>query len=78
MDLACDWTEAKQKLSEVSRQYSAWHSMPDHLRARMPVLEYRRRCSEAREALRRADDLCRRASMAARQAARSGAVASQL
>ena len=78
MDLAPDLTEARQRLSEVSRQYSAWHSMPDHIRAKMTALEYRRRCSEARQALKRADDLCRRASMVARQAARSGNVASQV
>lgn len=75
MDRHTDWAKAKQELSEASRRYDVWLTMPDDVRSRMPALEYRRRRSKARQALKRADALCRSASMAARQAARSGSAA---
>lgn len=70
-----DWIKAKQELSEASKRYNVWVAMPDHVRAQMPVIEYKRRRSQARQALRDADALCRAASVAARQAARSGGMA---
>ena len=78
MDRHTDWTKAKQELSEASKRYDVWLTMPDDVRSQMPVLEYRRRRSKARQALKRADELCRSASMAARQAARSGIGASRV
>lgn len=78
MERHTDWTKAKQELSEASRRYTVWMSMPDDVRAQLSVLEYRRRRSQARQALKRADELCRSASMAARQAARSRSGAPRL
>lgn len=75
MDWHTDWTKAKQELSEASKRYTVWASMPDDVRSRMSDMEYRRRRSQARQALKRADALCRSASIVARQAARSGSVA---
>lgn len=68
----CDWSRAKRELSEASKLYGAWKAMPDHVRSQISALEYRRRCVQVRQALKRADDLCRSASLAARQAARPG------
>ena len=75
MHYPCDWTTAKQELSEASKRYALWMAMPDDVRSLMPDAEYRRRRAQARQALRRADALCRSASKAARQSARSGNVA---
>ncbi|RYB07107.1 hypothetical protein [Lichenibacterium ramalinae] len=75
MERHSDWTKAKQDLSEASKRYTVWVSMPDDVRSRMSDMEYRRRRSQARQALKRADALCRSASIAARQAARSASVA---
>ena len=72
MDRHSDWIKAKQELSEASKRYNVWVSMPDHVRSQLTTLEYRRRRSQARQALRDADALCRKASLAARQAVRSG------
>ena len=71
MERHSDWTKAKQDLSAASKRYSVWVSMPDDVRSQMSSIEYRRRRSQAHQALKRADALCRSASMATRQAARS-------
>ena len=73
MDRHADWAKAKQDLSDASKRYNVWVSMPDDTRSKMTALEYRRRRSQARQALKQADALCRNASLAARQAARAQA-----
>lgn len=75
MSYPCDWMKAKSELSEASKRYAVWMSMPDDVRSQMSDAEYRRRRAQARQALRRADALCRSAGKAARQSARSGNVA---
>lgn len=75
MERHTDWTKAKQVLSDASKRYTVWMSMPEHVRSQMSDAEYRRRRAQARQALRQADALCRSASMAARQAARSPSAA---
>ena len=72
MDRHANWAKAKQDLSEASKRYTSWVSMPDNVRSQMTVLEYRRRRSQARQVLKQADALCRVTSLAARQAARTG------
>ena len=71
MDRHTDWLKAKQELSEASKQYDVWLTMPAHVRSRMSTADFKRRRSLALQALRRADNLCRSASVAARLAARA-------
>ena len=70
MDRHSDWTKAKLELSEASKRYATWASMPDYVRLQMPRREFNRCRSEAFKALKLADLRCEQAGEAARRANR--------